>query len=259
MRSFPLSFGRCGVKLITLSGLTGGGRWQKTITMLVIGISGATCAGKTTISRALTKVLSAMNIHAITINQDQFYHHDDWPGHDKVLKGLVNFEVSSAFDNEAIVKEVEKLKLDDDREGEYLVKTGDVKETTARLSQAIDNFDRFTNDLCKILAAQSSKPTGKSVIILEGILIFNHQEVRELCDVKHFITLEKQICWERRQKRTYDPPDVPGYFEHVVWPYYLKNLGEIRPLDDVHYIDGDKPLIAIFNQVFTSIIKSLSK
>uniref|UniRef100_A0A0K0D993 Molybdopterin synthase n=1 Tax=Angiostrongylus cantonensis TaxID=6313 RepID=A0A0K0D993_ANGCA len=39
-----------------------------------------------------------------------------------------------------------------------------------------------------------------------------------------FHTLNESTCRRRRSKRTYDPPDVPGYFEEVVWPAYQQHL-----------------------------------
>jgi len=51
-----------------------------------------------------------------------------------------------------------------------------------------------------------------SLLIIDGFLIFNYPPLAELCDLKYFLTLPYEECLKRRLKRTYDPPDPPGYF-----------------------------------------------
>ncbi|VDL83129.1 unnamed protein product [Nippostrongylus brasiliensis] len=46
----------------------------------------------------------------------------------------------------------------------------------------------------------------------------------ELCDRVIFLTLDQDTCRRRRTKRSYDPPDMPGYFDEVVWPSYQGHL-----------------------------------
>ena len=33
--------------------------------------------------------------------------------------------------------------------------------------------------------------------------------------------------------RDYNPPDVPGYFDKVVWPHYIQAYSEIMERDDI--------------------------
>lgn len=33
----------------------------------------------------------------------------------------------------------------------------------------------------------------------------------------------QKTCNRRRDQRSYDPPDLPGYFEEIVWPVYVKH------------------------------------
>ncbi|VDM73708.1 unnamed protein product [Strongylus vulgaris] len=46
----------------------------------------------------------------------------------------------------------------------------------------------------------------------------------ELCDRVIFLTLDQDTCRRRRTRRAYDPPDVDGYFEEVLWPAYQQHL-----------------------------------
>ncbi|KHJ74733.1 molybdopterin converting factor, subunit 2 [Oesophagostomum dentatum] len=49
-------------------------------------------------------------------------------------------------------------------------------------------------------------------------------DIIELCDRVIFLTLDQDTCRRRRKKRSYDPPDIPGYFEEVLWPAYQQHL-----------------------------------
>lgn len=41
-------------------------------------------------------------------------------------------------------------------------------------------------------------------------------------DLKFCVTLSEEECWKRRQQRTYDPADPPGYFQVCIWPMAVK-------------------------------------
>ncbi|KAE9421751.1 hypothetical protein Angca_007245, partial [Angiostrongylus cantonensis] len=61
-------------------------------------------------------------------------------------------------------------------------------------------------------------------VIVEGSMLTEWPDVIDLCDRVIFLTQDQSTCRRRRSKRTYDPPDVPGYFEEVVWPAYQQHL-----------------------------------
>ncbi|XP_067644324.1 uncharacterized protein [Eurosta solidaginis] len=78
-----------------------------------------------------------------------------------------------------------------------------------------------------------------NLLIIEGFTIFNQPELLTLCNIKFHFHLPYEKCFERRQKRTYDPPDVTGYFEICVWPNYEKNFNEIRDRQDITFLNGE--------------------
>ena len=99
-----------------------------------------------------------------------------------------------------------------------------------------------------------------NIVIVEGFLIFNHDELMKLCDLKFFATLDYVTCAERRKLRSYDPPDVPGYFDQTVYPYYIKNLADMTKLDannQICYLDGRDSVLKNFEIIMTSLIKYL--
>jgi len=70
--------------------------------MLTVGISGATCSGKTSVAAMLENILPSCKV----INQDTYYHEDDSIHHIKDKKtNLINWEVLEAFN-------MEKMHLD---------------------------------------------------------------------------------------------------------------------------------------------------
>ncbi|XP_013110654.1 nicotinamide riboside kinase 1 [Stomoxys calcitrans] len=78
-----------------------------------------------------------------------------------------------------------------------------------------------------------------SILIIEGFMIFNQPELLTLCNIKFHFHLPYEKCFERRRKRTYDPPDVVGYFEMCVWPHYEKNFQEFRDRKDITILNGE--------------------
>uniref|UniRef100_A0A1I7XPV4 Phorbol-ester/DAG-type domain-containing protein n=1 Tax=Heterorhabditis bacteriophora TaxID=37862 RepID=A0A1I7XPV4_HETBA len=61
-------------------------------------------------------------------------------------------------------------------------------------------------------------------VIVEGNMITEWTEILDLCDRVIFLTLNQETCRRRRALRCYDPPDVDGYFDDVVWPAYQRHL-----------------------------------
>lgn len=56
-----------------------------------------------------------------------------------------------------------------------------------------------------------------------------------------YVTLSLQqstLGEKRRVTRTYEPPDVPGYFEQYVWPAYEGHVEKIRGNTSVRLLDG---------------------
>ncbi|CAD5206138.1 unnamed protein product [Bursaphelenchus okinawaensis] len=80
------------------------------------------------------------------------------------------------------------------------------------------------------------------IVILEGNLLTLLPTVMENVDKMLFLSLDKKTCAERRVQRTdYDPPDMPGYFEQVVWPVYEETLSTAEKMSEsVEIVDGNR-------------------
>ena len=230
---------------------------------LIVGISGATCSGKTTLANALHKVIP----NSIALNQDQYYWDDDSENH-ILAEGIkhINWELVSAFDNERLVTEIKSLasksepltntKFDIDRNlqrFETLVEEARNSKHHSLFSHDVVEGDQIVDDMQKLFSA------FPRIIILDGILIFNYPELLNICDSKFFFTLDYKTCLERRTLRSYDPPDVPGYFEKIVYPFYVKNLEDMKSLDSektISFLDGGNDLLSNFKIIGSNIIKT---
>lgn len=93
-----------------------------------------------------------------------------------------------------------------------------------------------------------------NILIIEGFMIFNQPELLTLCNIKFHFHLPYEKCFERRRKRTYDPPDVVGYFEMCVWPHYEKNFMEFRDRKDITFLNGEISKDKIFRFVLKRIV-----
>ncbi|XP_050036218.1 nicotinamide riboside kinase 1 [Dermacentor andersoni] len=109
-----------------------------------------------------------------------------------------------------------------------------------------------------ITACTSQQPAGQKLMIIDGHIIFNHPRLAKLFDKRYFLTLTREECYARRLTRTYEPPDVPGYFEKVVWPMYLKNLQEVKDTQpDITYLDGTEDMDILHKKVLEDLQKFL--
>lgn len=197
---------------------------------LIIGISGVTCGGKTTLSRSIYHYLSdPNNAHCLSdevtigtvkiMNQDDYFYPDDYPQHEWIEQLThVNYDVIGAL-----------------------------------------NMTKMCNDLNTELGkrfvfySKNKGVTTVNIMIIDGFLIFNHGVVNRLCQLKFHIHLPYEKCYERRMQRLYDPPDCLGYFEICVWPMYEQHFDEIRKKDDIMLLNGETSKDKIFQHVFACI------
>ena len=180
----------------------------------------------------------------------------------------INWEVVSAFDNDKLLT---------------IIKTNVIRNKTSGIRMNCDSiskkFNAITDEMSKmpnmtaffeennqeqkaLKDLQQTFLNFPQVIIVDGILVLNHPEIVDQCDVKFFLTLDFETCLKRRDLRTYDPPDVPGYFEKIVYPHYVKNLESMKNLDSgdkIFYLDGANDIMTNFKIIVSEIIKKSEK
>ena len=141
--------------------------------MLIIGIYGGTGSGKTTIVNMIASHFSSNDIEIIS--QDSYYKDNSDISYEDRCK--LNFDHPDAIDFNLLHKHIENL-----RKGETV-------------EQPIYDF-KIHNRLKKTIQI---KP--KKILILEGILIMCHAEIRSIFDLKIYINANSKTRMERRIKR----------------------------------------------------------
>ncbi|XP_073286352.1 uridine/cytidine kinase UKL1, chloroplastic isoform X1 [Primulina huaijiensis] len=140
----------------------------------VIGVSGGTASGKTTVCDMIIQQLHDHRV--VLVNQDSFYRGLTQEELKRVHE--YNFDHPDAFDTEQLLECVETLK-----NGQPVhVPIYDFK-THQRRS---DSFRQVN---------------ASDVIILEGILIFHDQKVRNLMNMKIFVDTDADVRLARRIRR----------------------------------------------------------
>ena len=119
---------------------------------MIIGISGGTGSGKTTVANRILESVSASEV--VFIQQDSYYRNlTDLP---LDYRGIANFDHPDALDNELLVNHVRRLKW-----GEAI---------------ELPLYDFKTNSRLNETRSVDSKP----IVIVEGILIFVDPRLWEL-------------------------------------------------------------------------------
>ncbi|XP_015574932.1 uridine kinase-like protein 3 isoform X1 [Ricinus communis] len=140
----------------------------------VIGVAGGAASGKTTVCDMIIQQLHDQRV--VLVNQDSFYQNLTEEELTRVHD--YNFDHPDAFDTEQLLCAMEKL----------------------RHGQAVDipnyDFKSYKND---VFPARRVNPSD--VIILEGILVFHDQRVRDLMNMKIFVDTDADVRLARRIRR----------------------------------------------------------
>ena len=285
---------------------------------LVIGISGVTCGGKTTLAQKLREYfINQRNVQLwntpYVISEIQLISQDDYflPVDDlrhKWVKQLnvINFELLTSLDMKQMLSDIAWT-----MKGRYLssdhIENVDVFNDVAPYSSNFEHFsspqnqnygnpyignhngthhnsaqhmhskshhqkhhlqqqhyhlhnNNINNNHHHIIRVNSQmaaqlRDNKINILIIEGFMIFNQPELVTLCNIKFHFHLPYEKCYERRVQRTYDPPDVTGYFEMCVWPHYEKNFKEFGDRKDIIFLNGEVAKEKIFKFVLQRIVQ----
>jgi uridine kinase len=163
---------------------------------MIIGISGGTGSGKTTVANRILESVSANEV--VFIQQDSYYRNlEDLPFD---YRQTANFDHPAAIDNELLVNHIRKLKA-----GEMI---------------ELPLYDFRTNSRLPETRPVEPKP----IVIVEGILIFTDPRLLEQMDIKVFVDTPDDIRFIRRLRR--DIAERGRTIESVIEQY----LTTVRPM-----------------------------
>lgn len=196
--------------------------------MLIIGIAGGTGSGKTTVVNQIINQLPADEV--CVISQDSYYKETNNLSYEERTK--INFDHPRAIDFDLIVKHLSALKK------------GKIIE------QPVYSF--VTHNRTK----DTIKTHPRKVVIVEGILIFNSEALRDLFDIKIFVhadTDERLIRRIRRDitERGRDIDEVLNRYQDTLKPMHQQFIEPTKNFADL-IIPNDR-----FNTVAIDIVRTV--
>ena len=195
---------------------------------LIVGISGPSSSGKTTLSRHLRDILPGTFI----LHEDDFYKPDgEIPEHD----GVADWDCLESLDLDALRKALKHIRSHGVPPPELVSK----EDLNSVGDSGVDHS--VVADLKQRAAEFAEARTGIRVAIVDGFLLFSEEmkDVRDLFDVKLFLRTDYATAKTRREARkgyvTIEGfwEDPPGYVDRIVWPNYVKDHAFLFEGDDV--------------------------
>ncbi len=171
---------------------------------VIIGISGGTGSGKSTITKAIqSKVTSEITI----VQQDNYYKNFDHLN--KTEREKINFDHPATFDMKLLIEHISLLKK------------------SIPIEMPIYDFKNHIRTNKTI----TRKPSR--IIILEGILIFENPQLRDLLDIKIFVDTDADVRILRRIQR--DMQERGRTLNSVIEQYY----DTVRPMH-IEFVEPSK-------------------
>ena len=189
--------------------------------ILVIGIAGGSGSGKTTLMKNLVNRFGDV---VTVLSHDNYYkRHDDLPYE---LRCKLNYDEPAALDTAFMVQQLRQLKA----------------------GQPIDCpvYDFAVHNR----SDETLHLLPKRVIIVEGIMIFENKELRDLMDIKIFVDTDADVRLCRRVKRDVNKrgrslESVLTQYQTTVKPMHELYVEPTKKFADLVVPEGGKNLVAL--------------
>ncbi|MBN2260859.1 MAG: uridine kinase [Clostridiales bacterium] len=201
---------------------------------ILIGISGGTGSGKTTVARAIFASLPESNITIIA--QDSYYKEQSSLSFEERVK--TNYDHPLAFDNDLLKKQLIKL-LDHEQ-----------------IEMPVYNFSihNRSNETITVFP--------KDIIILEGIMILEDESLRNLMDIKIFVDTDPDVRIIRRIVRDINErgrtlESVIDQYLNTVKPAHEQFIEPSKKFADIIIPEGGYNKVAI--DIMVAKVQSIIK
>jgi len=189
--------------------------------ILVLGIAGGTGSGKTTLMKRITEHFGDV---ITVISHDNYYKRRDDLTYEE--RCLINYDEPAAFDTDLMVEHLAQL----------------------RQGQAIDcpvydfTVHNRSSEMLHIVPRQ--------VVIVEGILIFADEALRELMDIRIFVDTDADVRLCRRIKRDVNKrgrtlESVLTQYQTTVKPMHEKYVEPSKKYANIVVPEGGKNEVAL--------------
>lgn len=198
--------------------------------MLILGIAGGTGCGKTTVVNQIVEELQKDDVEVIS--QDSYYKDTSHLTYEERVK--INFDHPKSIDFDLLVSHLKDLKKG------------------KSIAQPIYSFKDHNR------TGESIAINPKKVMIVEGILILAHPEIRELFDIKIFVHADSDERLIRRLKRDIaergrDLDEVLLRYQTTLKPMHQQFIEPTKEFADI-IIPNNK-----YNTVAVNIVQSIIK
>jgi uridine kinase len=189
---------------------------------LIIGVAGGSGSGKSTVARNVAAALGEASV--AFLDMDAYYlDHSHLPFEQRKA---VNWDHPNAFDWELLVQQLTDL--------------------TERRAIAKPVYDFHAH----VRSHSVVELPSADVVLIDGILLFVDQRVRDLCDVKVFVDADADIRLIRRirrdmVKRGRPLPDILEQYLTTVQPMHLEFVEPSKRYADVIVPRGGHNPVAI--------------
>lgn len=189
---------------------------------ILIGVTGGSGSGKTSVSRA---IYDSFSDHAITMLEQDSYYKDQ--GHLPFDERMdTNYDHPLAFDTDLLIDHLKRLM----------------------------NYESVEKPVYDYVSHTRSSETilqePKEVIILEGILILDDPRLRDLMDIKIYVDTDDDIRIIRRIKRDMQErgrtlDSVIDQYLSAVKPMYHQFIEPTKRYSDLIVPEGGENFVAI--------------
>jgi uridine kinase len=189
---------------------------------VVIGVTGGSGSGKTSVTKAIYESFKGHSI--LIIEQDYYYKDQSNLPFEERLK--TNYDHPLAFDNDLLIEHVEQL-------------------------LRYESIDKPVYDYS--LHTRSSEVINvqpKDVIILEGILVLEDERLRDLMDIKLYVDTDADLRIIRRlmrdmKERGRSIDSVIDQYVNVVRPMHNQFIEPTKRYADIIIPEGGHNYVAI--------------
>ena len=189
--------------------------------ILVIGIAGGTGSGKTTLMNNLIQTFSG---DVTVLSHDNYYkRHDDLTYEQRCA---LNYDEPAALETDLMAKHLDRL-----RHGEAI-------------DCPIYDFTQHNR------SNETERIVPKKVIIVEGILIFENKQLRDLMDIRIFVDTDADVRLCRRIKRDVNKrgrtlESVLQQYQETVKPMHEMYVEPSKKFANIIVPEGGRNLVAL--------------
>jgi len=189
---------------------------------IIIGIAGGSGSGKSTL---LSQLVSELGPESVSVLDHDAYYRD--LGHLSLAeRTLVNFDHPDTLETDLLVDHLDELL------------------TGAYIEKPVYDFTQHTR------SAMTELISPRPVVIVEGILVLNDDELVRRMDIKLFVDAEDDVRLARRIRRDMAERDrtiesILDQYEQTVRPMFVQFVEPSKRKADIIIPRGGKNLVAL--------------